>query len=217
MNPDDLSVMVNTGDDFEHLGLSISPDLDTVMYTLAGLDDPRRGWGRREETWTFMAALACLGGETWFQLGDGDLATHVERTRRLLAGEKLSAITADFCRRLGIAARVLPMTDDRLRTRIETDRGWLTSRIISCARAARRPCAGSPTRAATLARIRRACRTAGPSPARGRDLPFQSSAQHRAHAGGRRRACVPCSLRRSRDRGLAHIAGRAVKGTDGKG
>jgi LPPG:FO 2-phospho-L-lactate transferase len=125
MNPDDLSVIVNTSDDFEHLGLSISPDLDTVMYTLAGLDDPRRGWGRRQETWTFMAALACLGGETWFQLGDGDLATHVERTRRLFAGEKLSAITADFCRRLGIAARVLPMTDDRLRTRIETDRGWL--------------------------------------------------------------------------------------------
>ena len=74
------------------------------MYTLAGLDDPDRGWGRRDETWTFMAALAALGGETWFQLGDGDLATHVERTRRLAGGESLSAITADFCRRLGIAA-----------------------------------------------------------------------------------------------------------------
>ena len=104
----DLSVIVNTSDDFEHLGLSVSPDLDTVMYTLAGLDDPRRGWGRREETWTFMSALARLGGETWFQLGDGDLATHIERTRRLIAGEKLSVITADFCRRLGIASRVLP-------------------------------------------------------------------------------------------------------------
>jgi LPPG:FO 2-phospho-L-lactate transferase len=82
----DLMVVVNTGDDFEHLGLAISPDLDTVMYTLAGLDDPQRGWGRRDETWTFMAALAALGGESWFALGDGDLATHVERTRRRAAG-----------------------------------------------------------------------------------------------------------------------------------
>ncbi|HEY9361266.1 MAG TPA: 2-phospho-L-lactate transferase CofD family protein, partial [Xanthobacteraceae bacterium] len=72
----DLMVVVNTGDDFEHLGLAISPDLDTVMYTLAGLDDSQRGWGRRNETWTFMAALAALGGETWFALGDGDLATN---------------------------------------------------------------------------------------------------------------------------------------------
>src|SRR5438309_5876961 len=104
-----LTVVVNTADDFEHLGLAISPDLDTVMYTLAGLDDPQRGWGRRDESWTFMSALAALGGETWFALGDGDLATHIERTRRLRAGEALSSITADFCRRLGIAPRIVPM------------------------------------------------------------------------------------------------------------
>ncbi len=121
----DLVVVANTGDDFEHLGLSISPDLDTLMYTLAGLDDPQRGWGRRDETWTFMAALEALGGETWFRLGDGDLATHVERTRRLHAGETLSAITADFCRRLGIGPRIVPATDDRLRTRLRTAEGWL--------------------------------------------------------------------------------------------
>jgi LPPG:FO 2-phospho-L-lactate transferase len=121
----DLLVVANTGDDFEHLGLSISPDLDTIMYALAGLDDPQRGWGRRDETWTFMAALEALGGETWFRLGDGDLATHVERTRRREGGETLSAITADFCRRLGIAARVVPATDDRLRTRLRTGEGWL--------------------------------------------------------------------------------------------
>ena len=78
-----LIVVANTGDDFMHLGLAISPDLDTLLYTLAGLDNPATGWGRRDETWTFMAALARLGGATWFQLGDGDLATHVERTRRL--------------------------------------------------------------------------------------------------------------------------------------
>jgi LPPG:FO 2-phospho-L-lactate transferase len=118
-------VVANTGDDFEHLGFAISPDLDTIMYTLAGLDDPQRGWGRRNETWTFMAALEALGGETWFALGDGDLAIHVERTRRRRAGEALSAITADFCRRLGIAARVVPMTDDIVRTRLRTDEGWL--------------------------------------------------------------------------------------------
>ena len=125
MAPSDLMVVANTGDDFEHLGLSISPDLDTLMYTLAGLDDPQRGWGRRDETWTFMAALAKLGGETWFQLGDGDLATQIERTRRLTGGESLSAVTADYCRRLGIAARVLPMSDDMVRTRLRTSEGWL--------------------------------------------------------------------------------------------
>ena len=121
----DLMVVANTGDDFEHLGLAISPDLDTIMYTLAGLAHPRRGWGRRDETWTFMAALAALGGETWFALGDGDLATHVERTRRRAAGEAMSAITADFCRRLAIATRLVPMTDDIVRTRLRTDTGWL--------------------------------------------------------------------------------------------
>jgi len=121
----DLVVIVNTGDDFEHLGFGISPDLDTVMYALAGLQDSQRGWGRRDETWNFMAALTALGGETWFALGDRDLAVHVERTRRLRAGESLSAITADFCRRFSVAARLLPMTDDVVRTRLRTDEGWL--------------------------------------------------------------------------------------------
>ena len=123
--PADLTVIVNTADDFEHLGLAVSPDLDTVMYTLAGLDDPRRGWGRRDETWSFMRSLAALGGETWFRLGDGDLATHVERTRRLRQGEKLSVITADFCRRLGVAVEIVPMSDDKVRTRVCTDIGDL--------------------------------------------------------------------------------------------
>ena len=125
MRPEQLTVVANTGDDFEHLGLAISPDLDTLMYTLAGLSDPDKGWGRRDETWAFMAALAALGGETWFQLGDGDLATHVERTRRLAAGELLSCITDDFCRRLGVAARILPMSEERVRTRVRCADGWL--------------------------------------------------------------------------------------------
>lgn len=120
-----LTVVANGGDDFEHLGLRVSPDLDTLIYTLAGLDNPETGWGRRGETWTFMAALECLGGDTWFKLGDGDLATHVERTRRLAAGETLSQITDDFRRRLGISARLLPMSDDPVRTRLSTADGWL--------------------------------------------------------------------------------------------
>jgi len=123
--PGGLTVIANTGDDFEHLGLAISPDIDTLLYTLAGIDNPELGWGRRGETWTFMTALEALGGETWFKLGDGDLATHIERTRRLAAGESLSQITDDFCRRLGISARLLPMTDDRVRTRLRAEEGWL--------------------------------------------------------------------------------------------
>lgn len=122
---DGLVVAVNTGDDFEHLGLHVSPDLDTVMYTLAGLNNPETGWGRAGESWRFMAALGALGGETWFNLGDLDLATHVERTRRLRAGDSLSAITADFCQRLGIRHAVLPMSDGPVRTQVRSDDGWL--------------------------------------------------------------------------------------------
>ena len=120
-----LVIVANTGDDFEHLGLRISPDLDTLMYTLAGLANLDAGWGRAGETWTFMAALERLGGERWFLLGDGDLATHVERTRRLAAGEALSAITADFCRRLGVRPRLLPMSDRPVRTVVQTPDGEL--------------------------------------------------------------------------------------------
>jgi LPPG:FO 2-phospho-L-lactate transferase len=123
--PGALTVIANTGDDFEHLGLAISPDIDTLLYTLARIDNPELGWGRRDETWTFMKALASLGGATWFNLGDGDLATHVERTRRLAAGESLSQITDDFRHRLGIGARLLPMSDDPVRTRLLTAEGGL--------------------------------------------------------------------------------------------
>ena len=123
--PDTLTVVANTGDDFEHLGLMVSPDIDTLLYTLAGLDNLETGWGRRGETWTFMTALEGLGGETWFKLGDGDLATHVERTRRRRAGETLATITNDFRQRLGIAAELLPMSDDPVRTCLLTEEGWL--------------------------------------------------------------------------------------------
>jgi LPPG:FO 2-phospho-L-lactate transferase len=123
--PGDLAVIANTGDDFEHLGLHVSPDIDTLLYTLGGLDNPETGWGRRGESWNFMEALEALGGETWFRLGDRDLAIHVERTRRLRAGETLAAVTEHFRRRLGISARILPMSDDPVRTRVVTAEGVL--------------------------------------------------------------------------------------------
>ena len=122
---DDLVIVVNTGDDFRHLGLHVSPDIDTVAYTLAGLANPELGWGRKDETWNFMTALGELGGETWFRLGDRDLALHVERTRRLDAGESLSEVTADLCRRLGVCARIVPMSDEPVRTVVETEAGAL--------------------------------------------------------------------------------------------
>ena len=120
-----LSIIVNTGDDFKHLGLSISPDLDSVMYALADLSDPVRGWGRRDETWRFMEALKGLHTESWFQLGDADLAVHVERSWRLAGGATLSEVTTHLCQALGITARVLPMSDDPVRTRVLTEEGWL--------------------------------------------------------------------------------------------
>ena len=118
--PKDLTIIVNTGDDFEHLGLSISPDLDTVCYTLAGLANPETGWGRSGDTYHLMKSLAVLGGETWFRLGDQDLATHLERTRRLRAGEPLSHITRAFCHAWGVRHTVLPMSDDPIRTMVDT-------------------------------------------------------------------------------------------------
>jgi LPPG:FO 2-phospho-L-lactate transferase len=116
----DLTVVVNTGDDFEHLGLRISPDLDTVCYTLAGLANPDTGWGQKDETWHALESLSKLGGPRWFGLGDHDLGTHLERTRRLKQGEPLSQITREFCKAWEIGTTVLPMTDDRVATNVLT-------------------------------------------------------------------------------------------------
>lgn len=121
--PGALTVIVNTGDDFEHLGLRICPDLDTTLYTLAGIEQPEQGWGRRDETWTLLRVLADLGEDPWFRLGDGDVALHVLRTARLRRGEQLSTVIQDYASRLGITARIVPMTDDAVATRVETDAG----------------------------------------------------------------------------------------------
>jgi len=121
----ELTLIVNTGDDFEHLGLYISPDIDSVLYAIAGINDMSRGWGRSQETWAFMESLKELGGETWFQIGDKDLALHIERTRRMRSGEKLSRITTDLSKKLGINCSILPMTDDSVATFIQTNEGLL--------------------------------------------------------------------------------------------
>jgi LPPG:FO 2-phospho-L-lactate transferase len=123
--PEDLTVIVNTGDDFEHLGMYICPDLDTVCYTLAGLANPETGWGRVNETWNTISNIEKLGGPNWFRLGDQDIATHLERTRRMKEGQSLSQITKDFCVAWGIKHTVLPMTDSPVRTIVDTDEGEL--------------------------------------------------------------------------------------------
>lgn len=120
-----LTIVVNTGDDFEHLGLKISPDVDTVMYTLAGLNNRTLGWGQEGESWAFMDALKRLGGADWFLLGDRDLATHVLRTQRLAEGVPLSVVTEDFCTCLGIEQSIVPMTDDPVHSIVHTDEGPL--------------------------------------------------------------------------------------------
>jgi LPPG:FO 2-phospho-L-lactate transferase len=125
LDPEDLTVVVNTGDDFDHLGLRICPDLDTVCYNLAGIASPEPGWGRAEETWNAMESLERLGAPTWFQLGDRDLGTHLERTRLLKEGAPLSQITRRFCQAWGVRPAVIPMSDDPVSTLVHTDEGDL--------------------------------------------------------------------------------------------
>lgn len=125
LQPDQLTVVVNTADDFTHLGLRISPDLDTVCYTLAGMANPETGWGRNNETWHVMEALRELQIEDWFRLGDTDLATHLTRTYRMSEGQTLSQITQEFCEQWGVGVRVLPMSDDLIQTIVSTEEGEL--------------------------------------------------------------------------------------------
>ena len=125
LSPEELTIIVNTGDDFEHLGLTICPDLDTVCYTLANLANPETGWGRVNETWNVITNIEKLGGPNWFRLGDSDIATHIERTRRLGEGQTLTQITKDFCNAWKIKHSVLPMSDSPVRTMVNTDEGEL--------------------------------------------------------------------------------------------
>ncbi len=123
--PKALAIVVNAGDDFEHLGFTVCPDLDTVMYTLAGVNNRKTGWGRAGETWQFMNEIKRLGDEDWFQLGDRDLALHVLRAQALARGEPLSQVTRDLAARFGIKHVILPMSDTPVRTRVKTTSGEL--------------------------------------------------------------------------------------------
>jgi LPPG:FO 2-phospho-L-lactate transferase len=125
IDPHELTVVGNVGDDLEVLGLHVSPDLDTILYTLTGRLDESKGWGRAGETWSALETVAELGGESWFRLGDLDLGVHLVRTQALRAGEQLSAVTAGLARVFGLEAALLPATDDRLRTWLETPAGEL--------------------------------------------------------------------------------------------
>ncbi|MFZ2097473.1 MAG: 2-phospho-L-lactate transferase [Anaerolineales bacterium] len=125
LQPEHLSMIVNTGDDFTHLGLYVSPDLDTVCYTLAGMANPATGWGRINETWYVFKELKKMGMPDWFQLGDADIATHIIRSIRLKEGCSLSQITNDLCSMWGIKVKVLPMTDDLVHTWVYTNEGEL--------------------------------------------------------------------------------------------
>jgi LPPG:FO 2-phospho-L-lactate transferase len=118
--PENLTIIVNTGDDFEHWGLNICPDIDTVSYTLAGLANSETGWGRSGESWEVFDNVAKVGGADWFRIGDKDLATHLERTRRLKSGQPLSQIVKDFCQAWKIAPTILPMSDDPVATVVDT-------------------------------------------------------------------------------------------------
>ena len=123
VDPADVTAIVNVGDDLEVLGLSVSPDLDSVVYTLAGLSDEERGWGRAQETWNALATVEALGGDAWFRLGDRDLGLHLVRTQALRAGEPLSTVTARLAAALELETTILPATDDQLRTWLETPNG----------------------------------------------------------------------------------------------
>ncbi len=133
----ELTIVGNVGDDLELLGLHVSPDLDTLLYTLSGLADQERGWGRRDETWNALESVEQLGGESWFRLGDRDLGLHLVRAAALARGETLSAITAQLASALGLATKILPATDDRLRTWLRTPAGTFSFQTWFVARSHR--------------------------------------------------------------------------------
>lgn len=126
LDPAQLTIVANTGDDFDHFGLRICPDLDSVMYTLAGMNNQQQGWGLEGESWNCMEAMARLGGETWFSLGDRDLATHLQRSALLAAGHSLTEATRLLCERLSVGPRLLPMSDQRVSTQVLVAQGRLS-------------------------------------------------------------------------------------------
>jgi LPPG:FO 2-phospho-L-lactate transferase len=139
VDPASVTAIVNVGDDVDVLGLSVSPDLDSVLYALAGVADEERGWGRADETWNALESVESLGGESWFRLGDRDLGLHVVRTQALREGAPLSAVTARLAAALGVETTIVPATDERLRTWLDTPNGSFPFQEWFVARAHRDP------------------------------------------------------------------------------
>jgi len=152
IDPAAVTAVVNVGDDLEVLGLSVSPDLDSVLYALAGVSDEERGWGRADETWNALASVEELGGESWFRLGDRDLGLHVVRTQALRTGTPLSGVTARLAAALGVDTAILPATDDVLRTWLDTPNGSFSFQEWFVARAHRDPVDRTRFEGATAAR-----------------------------------------------------------------
>jgi len=212
LDPADVTVVVNVGDDLEVLGLHVSPDLDSMLYALAGVNDEERGWGRAGESWQALETVTALGGEDWFRLGDRDLGLHLVRTQALRAGEPLSAVTARLAAALGVRTRVLPATDDPLRTFVETAAGVLDFQEWFVARGHRDDPDGFRFEGAEAARTapgvldaleRAALLLIAPSNPHVSIWPILAVAEIRAALADRRVPCIAVS---------PLVGGRAVKG-----
>ena len=204
LQPDALSFLVNTGDDFEHLGLHVSPDVDTLTYTLAGASNTALGWGRKDETWRFMAALEALGGETWFRLGDADLALHVTRTQMLKQGATLTEAIRTLSARLGVAHSIIPMSDDPVRTLVHTADGPLSFQHYFVRDRCRPQVSSFEFTGATDAAPSPALLELLPHLRRRHHLPLQPLRLHRPHPVGAELGCGPESLRSAHRRRLPH-------------
>ncbi len=212
MGPSGVTVIGNVGDDLEVLGLHVSPDLDTILYALAGLHDEERGWGRAGETWDALETVSGLGGEDWFRLGDRDLGLHLVRTEALRRGEPLSSVTRELAVAFGLEPTLLPATDDRLRTWLETPAGeLLVPGVVRRARAPRRGGRGPLHRGARGPACAR-CRRRDRECRRARDRAEQPVRQHRADPRRRRRSGTRSRRRVPAVAVSPLIGGRAVKG-----
>ncbi len=212
LDPAELLIVANTGDDFEHLGLPICPDIDTLIYTLAGLADPLRGWGLAGETWQCMGALGALGGPDWFRLGDRDLATHLQRGALLRAGLSLSEATARLAAALGVRHAIVPMSDAPVRTLVDTERGTFAFQEYFVRERCEPPVRGVRFDNAAAARPAPAlgCLARGIDAAGRGDLPLESLAQRRSGAGRAGAARTPRRAARGRrvaDRGRTRAQG----------
>ena len=211
--PERLTIAVNTGDDFEHLGLTICPDIDSVVYALAGLNDTGRGWGVAEESWQAMAMLRALDAPDWFNLGDRDLGMHLARSARLRAGESLSEATEALTRALGIAHKVVPMSDAPVRTQVETEAGWLDFQHWFVREQCQPEVRGIRFAGLPASAVAGPGRSARPArPCRDHHLPVQPLRQRRSDPGAGRRQAALVSRKVPVVAVSPLVGGQAIKG-----